>query len=175
MRLYRSKKRIHVLWIDGILLIIPPVSEEYLNIVRLVERLHRLFLDVLRTELRRQGLDDINAVQALLLFNIGESEVVIRDLKDRGYYQGSNVSYNIKKLTEYDYLRQERSPHDRRAVILRLTQKGLDLCEGVRGLQAHLADEMLKVSGSGDDLIAADKTLHQLERTWTDYVRYGRV
>ncbi|MBF0094342.1 MAG: MarR family transcriptional regulator [Alphaproteobacteria bacterium] len=142
--------------------------------VRLVERLHRLFLDVLRTELRRQGVDDINAVQALLLFNIGESEVVIRDLKDRGYYQGSNVSYNIKKLTEYGYLGQERAPHDRRAVVLRLTEKGLALCEGVRGLQNHLSAELGKIAGLDDDLKASGQTLHQLERAWTDFVRYGR-
>lgn len=150
------------------------MSEEYLNIVRLTERLHRLFLDVLRTELRRRGVDDINAVQALLLYNIGESEVVIRDLKDRGYYHGSNVSYNIKKLTEYEYLGQERSSHDRRAVVLRLTAKGLALCEGVRALQTRLAGELNNVPGLADDLHSAGKTLHQLERVWTDYVRYDR-
>ncbi|MCA1907177.1 MAG: MarR family transcriptional regulator, partial [Magnetospirillum sp.] len=74
------------------------MNKPYFEIIRLIERLHRHFLDVLRTELRRLGIDDINAVQALLLYNIGENEVVIRDLKDRGYYQGSNVSYNIKSL-----------------------------------------------------------------------------
>lgn len=150
------------------------MSDQYLDIVRLVERLHRHFLDVLRSELRRMDVDDINAVQALLLFNIGENEVVIRDLKDRGYYQGSNVSYNIKKLTDYGYLSQERSPHDRRAVILRLTDKGLRLCEGVRGLQKHLADTLHNIPGYDDNLRAASDTLLQLERTWTDYVRYGR-
>ncbi|MEO5373066.1 MAG: MarR family transcriptional regulator [Alphaproteobacteria bacterium] len=150
------------------------MSEDYFNIVRLVERLHRHFLDVLRTELRRLGIDDINSVQALLLFNIGESEVVIRDLKDRGYYQGSNVSYNIKKLTDYGYLAQERSAHDRRAVILRLTDKGLSLCDGVRNLQAHLSESLRRVHGLEEDLQGAAKALLELERTWTDYVHYGR-
>lgn len=154
--------------------IIRPVSDPYFNIVRLVERLHRHFLDVLRTELRRMDVDDINAVQALLLYNIGEAEVVIRDLKDRGYYHGSNVSYNIKKLTEFEYLEQERCSHDRRSIRLKLTEKGMRLCNGIRDLQNRLAN---KVSASPENLrgleVAAQSMLH-VERTWTDFIRYGR-
>jgi DNA-binding MarR family transcriptional regulator len=148
--------------------------QPYFDIVRLIERLHRHFLDVLRTELRRLGIEDINAVQALLLYNIGENEVVIRDLKDRGYYQGSNVSYNIKALTEAEYLTQERSPHDRRSVRLKLTQKGLDLCNAVRKLQNDLAE----VLGAGEETARAldttVATLQRVERTWTDFIHYGR-
>lgn len=152
---------------------IPPVSEYYHNIVRLIERLHRHFLDVLRTELRRLNIEDINAVQALLLYNIGEAEVVIRDLKDRGYYHGSNVSYNIKKLTEFGYLTQERCSHDRRSVRLRLTDKGMNLCKAVGDLQAYLAAQV-----GGDDAVRAELDsagthLLRLERTWTDFIRYG--
>lgn len=154
--------------------IIRPVSDPYFNIVRLVERLHRHFLDVLRTELRRMDVDDINAVQALLLYNIGEAEVVIRDLKDRGYYHGSNVSYNIKKLTEFEYLEQERCSHDRRSIRLKLTDKGMRLCNGIRDLQSRLAS---KVTASPENLkgleVAAQSMLH-VERTWTDFIRYGR-
>ncbi|KAF0118611.1 MAG: transcriptional regulator [Rhodospirillaceae bacterium] len=150
------------------------MSDEYFSIVRLIERLHRHFLDVLRIELRCLGIGDINAVQALLLFNIGEAEVVIRDLKDRGYYQGSNVSYNIKKLTECGYLAQERSPHDGRAVVLRLTEQGLKLRAGIHDLQTHLAILLRQNPGLETDLQASSVALSQLERTWTDYVRYGR-
>lgn len=151
------------------------VSQPYFDIIRLIERLHRHFLDVLRTELRRLGIEDINAVQALLLYNIGENEVVIRDLKDRGYYQGSNVSYNIKALTECGYLMQERSTHDRRSVRLKLTDKGLSLCNSIRKLQ----DDLSGVLG-GDDKTATQldttlETMQRLERTWTDFVHYGRI
>lgn len=149
------------------------MNKTYFDIVRLIERLHRHFLDVLRSELRRLGIEDINAVQALLLYNIGENEVVIRDLKDRGYYQGSNVSYNIKALTESGYLTQERSPHDRRSVRLRLTDKGLELCEAVRTLQDGLARSLGEEATPA--LEEALGTLQRLERTWTDYIHYGRV
>lgn len=150
-----------------------PMSKPYFEIIRLIERLHRHFLDVLRTELRRLGIDDINAVQALLLYNIGENEVVIRDLKDRGYYQGSNVSYNIKSLTEYGYITQERSTHDRRSVRLKLTDKGLSLCAGVRALQDTLSAQF------GDDdsakaLQGTVDTMLRLERTWSDFIHYGQ-
>ena len=149
------------------------MSEYYHNIVRLIERLHRHFLDVLRTELRRLNIEDINAVQALLLYNIGEAEVVIHDLKDRGYYHGSNVSYNIKKLTEFGYLTQERCAHDRRSVRLRLTDKGMNLCKAVADLQAHLAAKVGSDDGLRIALDAAGQNLLRLERTWTDFIRYG--
>ncbi|MGC2854522.1 MarR family winged helix-turn-helix transcriptional regulator [Novispirillum sp. DQ9] len=150
------------------------MKESYTSIVQLIERLHRHFLDVLRTELRRLGIDDINAVQALLLANIGEEDVVIRDLKDRGYYHGSNVSYNIKKLTEMEYIHQERDAHDRRAVRLRLSPKGLDLCDRIRELQNHLTQSLEKTGASTPALNGAIDALHSVERVWTDYIRYGR-
>lgn len=151
------------------------MSEAYFNIVRLVERLHRHFLDVLRTELRGLNIDDINAVQALLLYNIGEDEVVIRDLKDRGYYHGSNVSYNIKKLTEFDYLTQERCAHDRRSVRLRLTDKGMKLCNAIRDLQQHIAGKLDSDAAVTAGLEQAGTTMLKLERVWTDFIRYGRA
>jgi len=152
-----------------------PVNQPYFDIIRLIERLHRHFLDVLRTELRRLGIEDINAVQALLLYNIGENEVVIRDLKDRGYYQGSNVSYNIKALTESGYLTQERSPHDRRSVRLKLADKGMALCNAIRKLQDDLATALGDDAQTQGQLGTTLHTMQRLERTWTDFVQYGRI
>ena len=160
--------------IAGGAFIISLVSDQYYNIVKLIERLHRHFLDVLRAELHRLEVDDINAVQALLLYNIGEDEVVIRDLKDRGYYHGSNVSYNIKKLTEFNYLQQERSTHDRRSIRLRLTGKGLRLRDGVRDLQSHLAAKIADSTDLHGELDSSAQTMLKLERIWTDFIRYGR-
>ncbi|MBB4266260.1 winged helix DNA-binding protein [Roseospira visakhapatnamensis] len=148
--------------------------DAYSAIVQLIERLHRHFLDVLRAELRRVGREDINAVQALLLYNIGRDDVVIRDLRDRGYYHGSNVSYNIKKLGELGYLIQERSAHDRRATRLRLTENGHTVCAVVGDLQQALVSGLQRHKVSDQDLREASATLEYLERTWTDYIRYGR-
>ncbi len=150
------------------------MSEAYYDIVRLIERLHRHFLDVLRTELRERNVEDINAVQALLLYNIGEAEVVIRDLKDRGYYHGSNVSYNIKKLTEFGYIEQERCAHDRRSIRLKLTDKGMSLCNAVADLQRHLAAKSAASPDAVAELQTAGQSLQRLERIWTDFIRYGR-
>jgi DNA-binding MarR family transcriptional regulator len=150
------------------------VIDVYLRTVRLIERMHRHFLDVLRVELRKLGIEDINSVQALLLFNIGEEEVVIRDLKDRGYYHGSNVSYNVKKLTEFGYLEQERSTHDRRSVRLRLSEKGVALCNAIRKLQHDIAASIAEDAKAITELDSANRAMHHLERVWTDYVRYGQ-
>lgn len=111
----------------------------YLEAVRLIERLHRCFLDIIKLELDRLGRDDINSVQALILFNIGEAEMTVGDLTHRGYYLGSNVSYNVKKLSETGYIAQERSAHDRRSVKVRLTTKGLELRQRIAELTTDMS------------------------------------
>src|SRR5438045_6540546 len=103
------------------------MSDGYLQVISLIERLHRQVLEVIKMELDRLGLHDINNVQALMLFNIGDAEISIGELMSRGYYLGSNVSYNVKKMVENGYLVQERSVHDRRSIHVRLTDKGRTL------------------------------------------------
>ncbi|MEX2450672.1 MAG: winged helix DNA-binding protein [Rhodospirillales bacterium] len=149
------------------------MKKEYLELTGLIERLHRRFLDVLRTELNRMGIKDINGVQALLLANIGDEEIVIRDLVERGYYQGSNVSYNIKKLTDMGYLEQERSSHDRRSVRIQLTKKALTVVEKIRDLEEKNADDLIKHDITTEEIEATCRNLRRLERTWADYIHYG--
>lgn len=145
-------------------------GQAYYELTRLIERLHRRFLDVLRTELTRLEINDINAVQCLLLSNIGEEEINVRNLMEKGYYLGSNASYNIKKLVEAGYLNQERSPHDRRSTILRLSEKGLEMCQRIRKAEDNLAAVM---NDNNVDMDAALATLQSVERVWADRIRYG--
>ena len=149
------------------------MSKEYIELTLLIERLHRRFLDVLRTELKRIGIRDINGVQALILANIGEEEIVIRDLIERGYYQGSNVSYNIKKLTDYGYLDQERAQHDKRSVTVKLTDKGRQVVVGIRELEEKNGIKYLDAVGEAEAISHATDMLRKLERTWDEYIRYG--
>lgn len=149
------------------------MKKDYLELTQLIERLHRRFLDVLRAELGRMGVKELNAVQALLLSNIGAEEIAIRDLVERGYYQGSNVSYNIKKLTDMGYLEQERSQHDRRSVTVRLTPKALEVVKRIHELEDANADGVAQSGLEPGDLIQSAETLRKIERTWTDYIRYG--
>lgn len=149
------------------------LKNEYLELTRMIERLHRRFLDVLRAELNRRGVKDINSVQALLLANIGDEEIVIRDLVERGYYQGSNVSYNVKKLVDYGYMDQERSLHDRRSVTIRLTDKGKEVVRILRELEDRNATALSAQETDADELKSARRALRRLERTWTDYIQYG--
>jgi len=149
------------------------VSQVYFDLTRLIERLHRRFLDVIRAEIAHLGIDDINAVQSLLLANIAEEEITVRDLIKRGYYLGSNASYNIKKLVENSYLEQERSPHDRRSVRIKLSKKGLDLCAKVKALEDRHASALTNGSGMADELESACGALRKLERRWSDYVQFG--
>ena len=98
--------------------------EQYLESIHLIERLHRQFLEVVKGELERQDIQDVNNVQAVILYNIGKDELTVGELTNRGYYLGSNVSYNVRKMVENNYLIQERSAHDRRSVRVRGESSG---------------------------------------------------
>ncbi|MDW4550503.1 winged helix DNA-binding protein [Defluviimonas sp. D31] len=148
-------------------------TADYLETLGLIERLHRLLLDVIKDEFERLGILEVNAVQALLLFNIGEHEVTAGELKSRGYYQGSNVSYNLKKLVEAGYMHHERCEIDRRSVRVRLTDKGQAVRDAVAGLFARHAEllEARSVMGirSAEEVNAL---LRRVERFWIDQIRY---
>jgi DNA-binding MarR family transcriptional regulator len=145
----------------------------YLDSLSLVERLHRLLLDVIKDEFERLGVLEINPVQALLLFNIGEHEVTAGELKTRGYYQGSNVSYNLKKLVELGYMHHQRSEIDRRSVRVRLTEKGRRVRAILTDLFARHAEGMEKRGMIGVNGIEEINTsLRRMERYWTEQIRY---
>ena len=110
------------------------VKPQYLEALHLVERLHRRLLDVIKDEFERRGRDDMNSVQALLLYNIGDNELTAGELRTRGYYLGSNVSYNVKKLVEMGYLHHARSQVDRRSVRISLTDQGRQVHDVIKGL-----------------------------------------
>jgi DNA-binding MarR family transcriptional regulator len=147
------------------------VKDQYLITTRLIERLHRRFLDVIKTELDRLGIQDVNNVQTLILFNINEDQLTVGELTVRGYYLGSNVSYNVKKLVENGYLVQERSAHDRRQTRVRLSQKALDLTQRIDELYRRNAEEL---SGTLDDeqLKSVNGVLVSLERFWSSQIKY---
>lgn len=146
---------------------------DYLDTLAMVERLHRLLLDLIKDEFERLGLLDINAVQALLLFNIGEHEVTAGELKTRGYYQGSNVSYNLKKLVEAEYMHHQRCQIDRRAVRVRLTEKGRQIRRIVAELFARHAEGMQERSVLDDGALDhLNHALKGMERYWSDQIRY---
>lgn len=145
----------------------------YLETLSLVERLHRLLLDVIKDEFERVGVLEINAVQALLLFNIGNNEVTAGELKSRGYYQGSNVSYNLKKLVDMGYMHHQRCEIDRRSVRVRLTEKGRGIRDVVSDLFNRHADGLMDHGVLGKDGISdITGALKRVERYWTDQIRY---
>ena len=149
------------------------MKDQYLVSIRLIERLHRRFLDVIKAELDRLGIEDINNVQTLILFNINEEQLTVGELTVRGYYLGSNVSYNVKKLVENDYLIQERSSHDRRMTRVRLSPKGLDLTARISELYQRNSEELGGKYVSEDQLKQTNQVLMSLERYWSSQISYG--
>jgi DNA-binding MarR family transcriptional regulator len=145
----------------------------YMEALTLVERLHRRLLDVIKDEFDRAGRSDVNSVQALLLFNIGDAELTAGELRTRGYYLGSNVSYNLKKLVEMGYIHHQRSRMDRRSVRVSLTEKGQEVARIVNTLYERHVRSIDQVGGiDSEDFVALNRSLQRLERFWTDQILY---
>jgi len=150
-----------------------PVAPLYIESLNLIERLHRRLLDIFKDEFDRHGRDDVNSVQALLLHNIGDKELTASELRTRGYYLGSNVSYNVKKLVEMGYLHHARSRVDRRAVRISLTPKGREVHDIVKSVYTKHINTVEKIGGvSSDDFERLNNALSRLERFWTDQIRF---
>ncbi|MEO4044706.1 MarR family winged helix-turn-helix transcriptional regulator [Hoeflea sp. CAU 1731] len=157
----------------------PPKAERdalrslYMESLQLVERLHRRLLDVIKDEFDRNGRNDINAIQALLLFNIGNSELTAGELRSRGYYLGSNVSYNLKKLVDLDFVNHSRSRVDRRSVRISLTDKGREVADVVAALYDRHIGSIEQVGGiSAEEFQTMNKALQRLDRFWNDQILY---
>ena len=142
------------------------MNNAYLEVISLVERLHRHFLEVVKLELEGLGIHDINNVQGMMLFNIGDAEMTVGELTLRGCYLGSNVSYNVKKMVENGYLAQQRSLHDRRSIHVRLTEKGIRLRDRLTVMHQRHAEMLPQAALSAEDLQGAGATLRRLERFW---------
>lgn len=148
-------------------------AKHYLDSLSMIERLHRLLLDVIKDEFERLGVLEINAVQALLLFNIGDNEVTAGELRSRGYYQGSNVSYNLKKLVDMGFMHHQRCEIDRRSVRVRLTEKGRNVHKVVSELFQRQSEILNKdAMVGGENLHALNDQLGRVERFWSDQIRY---
>ena len=140
----------------------------YYEAIQLIERLHRHFLDVLKVELDKKGIQDINNVQSMILHNIGEDELTVGELTIRGYYLGSNVSYNVKKMVENGYLIQERSVHDKRSIRVKLSEKGIELNNMLSDMFARHEQQIAGTDVSDDNLNGLNDTLKKLERFWAN-------
>jgi DNA-binding MarR family transcriptional regulator len=142
------------------------MNNAYQNVTSLIERLHRQFLEVVKLELDGMRIRDINNVQAMVLFNVGDAEMTVGELTLRGCYLGSSVSYNIKKMVEQGYLSQTRSVHDRRSAHVRLSEKGRQLRESLMAMHRRHINMLPNAAIAADNLQASEMTLRQLGQFW---------
>jgi DNA-binding MarR family transcriptional regulator len=149
------------------------VIQSYHEAISLIERLHRHFLEVVKVELDRLGMADINNIQTLILYNIGKEELTVGELTNRGYYLGSNVSYNVKKMVEHGYLEHERSAHDRRSIRVRLSVKGLELYEKMNVMFERHVAALAESPIDEETLQGTNQSLKELERFWSNLLTFG--
>lgn len=151
------------------------MSDAFSQLTQMIERLHRRMLDVIRYELEQAGISDVGPAQALMLTKIEGREVALRDIIDRGYYIGSNASYNIKQLVEAGYVLQKRASHDKRSIKLSLTKKGEELCGRIASFVSQQNETLFADAPSQKNLDVTIGVLRQLEQEWSEYLRYGSI
>ena len=136
------------------------VREPYLQAMMLVERLHRRLLEVIKDVFDRRGRTDVNPIQALIVYNLGDQELSIGE-------------YNLKKLVQIGLVEHHRSNHDQRSVRIKLIAKGQEFCQIVEALCQKHVDRVEAVGGiQADEIAILNKQLHRLERFWTDQIVY---
>ena len=148
------------------------MSTAYFETIQLIERLHRYFLDVVKVELDRKGIQDINNVQAMILYNIGHDELTVGELTLRGYYLGSNVSYNVKKMGENGYIEQERSVHDKRSIRVKLSEKGKDTYKLLADMFAKHEEKIKGTELTTERMADTIKTMKMFERFWSSQSQF---
>ena len=151
------------------------LSESYLDIPRALERMHRCYLDILQTQLTKAGIADVSPVQVFMMLDIGDDEISLQDLINRGHYLRSNALNNIKKLVDSGHFEQSRAQNDRRAVRLRLTERSREICAGIRRELQGLDEQLHQREANPTDIAIALKVLRRLERSWDEYLRYGSI
>ena len=149
-----------------------PSGISHIEIVRVIERLHRRSLDLVRADLIEAGIDDLSPSQVMMLFTIGSSELSVRDLIERGYYLGSNASYSLKRLVEAEYVIRTASERDRRSARIRLSDKGRALCDMIRRNDKTYQQLVARNEAEMRDLETTFRTLKRIEQTWSNAVRY---
>ncbi|TQV70064.1 helix-turn-helix domain-containing protein [Denitrobaculum tricleocarpae] len=148
------------------------MGTSFTRTLELIERLHRQCLEVVKAELDRLAVRDLTSVQAVILFNIGRDEFSIGDLTQRGYYLGSNVSYNIKKMIKHGYLLQARSTQDRRLLLVRASPAGVEIHLALDSLfEAHASNELIRNQVSEDCLNRSNEALRNLHGIWASQSR----
>lgn len=148
------------------------MTTPYYEAIQLIERLHRYFLDVVKVEIDRKNIQDVNNIQAMILYNIGHDEMTVGELTLRGYYLGSNVSYNVKKMVENGYLEQERSVHDKRSIRVKLSEKGKGLYDVLSEMFARHEDQIKVTDLTDERLSDVAKTMQMLERFWNSQTQF---
>lgn len=138
---------------------------EQLEVFTLAERLHRKFLDLIQLELDSLQVRDITSIRALILINLNNTEMTVSELMYRGCYLGSNVSYNLKKLTEAGYVDQVRSVHDRRVIMVKNSPKAVALCDRLLAVVLTESISFMNASTKDDDLTTCWRILRGLEQS----------
>jgi len=143
-------------------------TSQFIRAVGLIDRLQAKHHEIIARMLEARNLTELTAVQAVMLYNLGDREIMAGEMRSRGIYLGSNVSYNLKKLVGLGYLEQRPSPHDKRASHVRLTEKGKAIHDLVgQTYAAHVQKILATCPIDFQDVINLENILQVVDQFWS--------
>ena len=149
------------------------MKNECIEFAMLSEKVYRTFLELIKHELDVAGISDINPIQASVLLNIDENTITMSEVISRGYYMGSNASYNLKKMINNGYINQIQSEYDKRTSFLKLTEKGKDL---LSTLKEKISGHASSLDGKIKDKMTLSKLngfLRNVDNHWKTIIVMG--
>ena len=149
------------------------MKNECIEFAMLSEKVYRTFLELIKHELDVAGISDINPIQASVLLNIDENTITMSEVISRGYYMGSNASYNLKKMINNGYINQMQSEYDKRTSFLKLTNKGKDL---LSKLKDKITEHAISLDGKMKDKMTLSKMngfLRNVDNYWKNIIVMG--
>ncbi len=90
-------------------------------------RISSVFMEIIRLEIERIGVYNLTAAQYIILQHLGNDRIPVGDLSLRSSYFGTNISYNVRKMVENEYIIQEKSQHDQRTHYVSISPKSKEL------------------------------------------------
>lgn len=151
------------------------MKDNYFKTIVMIEHLHRLSLQVVKSELNKMKISDINNIQCFILYHLGMQEIIIADMINRGYYLGKNVSYNLKNMIKNGYVVKETKYNDNRSRSVKLSTKGIKLHKKLENLFIMQSKDFYSKCMNKEDLDKFDNMLFKIENFFLDNIKGQRA
>lgn len=141
------------------------MKKEYIDSVMLFDRLHRLFLSIMKNDLSMACVTDMTPAQAMMVYHLMDKKIRISDVQHYNMYHGLNASYNVRKMHRHGYL-DMNSVSDKRSVFVSLSKRGEDVYAMIEEIVGKHVKILEKLGFASEKITNLLDVARSLETTW---------